>query len=458
MKQEWEQYKGIGTDVPLEVLYDMVPEMGLRGTSRFVNIAYATLQDKMKRYCSETGKPWPKKARTRTERGVNYRDLPEEEQEIESRKALYEEIKALRKRTDRQDMYFRNLKDILRTTILALPPVKPLVKYKPRKTRHDQIAMIEIGDWHFGELVRPEETSSIGGFNKYILRDRIALLDATIESIIQKQRNTYPTAVCYINILGDMVTGELVFASQLSQIDQNLVEQYALGQRQLALFIQAQARRFERVHVRAIPGNHPEGRKGKELQHALTEQEITFLFGVKQYLADQPNITFKVSRPGFMGYYITDSGNPKDLTKQEKANTTLKDDAHLLFHGDTVRSYLGLPYYGIDRLIGEVCKILNLVPSYVHLAHFHTGAQFPSGYIEALLNGSMVGPTQYSLSLRRASRAMQWLMFVHPEHGLTSRYPIWLSHKPEFTADKDGIFTPVWDFEEEAKELALAES
>jgi len=93
-------------------------------------------------------------------------------------------------------------------------------------------------------------------------------------------------------------------------------------------------------------------------------------------------------------------------------------------HYDSIKSWNGLPYYGLDRAAGRLTQIANAQDrrfSFMVGGHYHAGATLerPGGMV--LLNGSMIGPTLFSQhELKSISRPMQRLFYVSQEHGINS--------------------------------------
>jgi hypothetical protein len=342
-------------------------------------------------------------------------------------------IAALHRKVDEKERELARHRDhiaivsaLCRESIQTLRPVK---SFRPRREskgpEHDQVAMLDLSDWHFGEFVSPEMTGGLGGYSWEIALERIQQLSEKVHTFVREERQNRPTGTLYINLLGDMTTGEVVFASQWSQIDRNRLDQFFEGGAVLARFIQTMAALFEEVHVRAVPGNHPENKKQREQHHILTRQEMEFLGNVAQALREQPNVTFNISYPGWCCY-------------------ELWGKRHLLLHGDTVAGWMGVPWYGVNRMLGQLASILRFAPEYVHLAHFHVEAKVPWGYSRVYFNGSMVGPTPYSVGKNLASDPCQVLHFVHEEQGITKSPPIYLARPPKLVPDESGIMTPIW--------------
>jgi len=69
-----------------------------------------------------------------------------------------------------------------------------------------------------------------------------------------------------------------------------------------------------------------------------------------------------------------------------------------------------------------------LMPDYVTIGHFHNAMTWDVMGVEVIANGALSGVSLYGTKrLRRLSMPKQKMFWVHPEHGVTLRAPIFLS-------------------------------
>jgi hypothetical protein len=105
----------------------------------------------------------------------------------------------------------------------------------------------------------------------------------------------------------------------------------------------------------------------------------------------------------------------------------------LLLHGDTIKGWNGLPYYGIDRADSRLKNMLASKGQYFRymcLGHHHNPADIDSPSGEKILNGTMVGGSDFSINiLHTSSRPSQWYFGVQPKKGITWRYKILLDEE-----------------------------
>jgi len=126
-------------------------------------------------------------------------------------------------------------------------------------------------------------------------------------------------------------------------------------------------------------------------------------------LRDQQNIKFTIPKSFF-------------LTK------TINNHNFLICHGDNIRSWMGIPWYGINRAIANFTELMasrGQFFEYVALGHFHNDACMRKVSGERLINGSFTGGDQFSLgAMTTISTPVQMLFGVHKDIGISWRFPI----------------------------------
>jgi intein/homing endonuclease/DNA-binding XRE family transcriptional regulator/predicted phosphodiesterase len=145
-------------------------------------------------------------------------------------------------------------------------------------------------------------------------------------------------------------------------------------------------------------------------------------------------------------YQVDYDGPTYDLTINDKHTYTA--------NGVSVHnSYVGVPWYGIERAVKDYYMMLGQVslaelramepttelaveqflsmlklPDYVCVGHFHNRIAWDCMGVEVLANGALSGASIYGTKRRRRLNEPQQLMFlVHPERGVGWRCPIDLS-------------------------------
>lgn len=332
---------------------------------------------------------------------------------------LLSRIASLEAALEREKNRSEIILNAVRDTLGALPPLPPL--HIPKSGGDDpHIAMLDISDVHLGELVDPVLTGGLSQYNKTLFRERGERLRRGVHKITGIHRKAYPVDTLYINFLGDIVTGEVVYPGQAFQVDMSLMMQIFEGAHYFANMLRDFARAYQSVHIRCVAGNH--GReKGR---HPRTNWDVMFYKILQILMADHPNVDIEISETSWLAYRIPEHGT----------------FTHVLTHGD-VRGWGGIPFYGFERKGAATQSMLGVQISYLHAGHIHNVADWASNKLEFLINGSWVGGSDLSVnSLARNSRPIQNFYFCHPRRGVAARYPLQLEDWVELAPDERGIY------------------
>lgn len=307
-------------------------------------------------------------------------------------------------------------------------PVMPPVYTGPDK--QVQIAVLEVSDVHYGL----EVSKSILGplFSGYSTKTAQACMEHTFHTFSRlAHQQSFPVKKAVVYCLGDLIENSHMRPSQAQYTSIHVVKQTVEMGNILASCIGMLCSEFEEVEIHAIPGNHGRTtqKKGENAPDETFEHLMHYLAKIK--LSAQPNLTYNVHDT----WYFLD---------------TIHGFKFLGLHGDDCRSWAGIPFYGIQRMIKDyamlgsmatkqalrrmklsdtmtVEQVLEMLhaPDYACLGHFHTPLLWMLMGIEILANGAMCGSSVYSAkNLHTATPPAQRLFFVHPDHGVGIRIPI----------------------------------
>lgn len=337
---------------------------------------------------------------------------------------IVDELTSLRKRIDREQDRTTVIADVISGVVKGLPPVTPFKRLASPKAEMPHVAMLDISDVHWGEFVDVAITGGLNAYSYEIALQRGEELRRGVVRLVDMQRKVYPVDQLYVNMFGDMVTGEDIYPGQSFQIDRALTEQIFLGADWFANFLRDMAARFDEVHVRAVPGNHGRGyRKGQN--HPRTNWDTLLYRMLALRLETIKNIDIQITDSSWLLYHIPGH----------------EDYRHILIHGDEARSWMTIPWYGFERAGQRLESMLGAVLDYVHAGHHHNEARWANNRMEFLINGSWVGGSALSVQkMLRVSRPVQNLFFCHPRRGVVSHYPIQLAALPELSHDDRGVW------------------
>lgn len=274
---------------------------------------------------------------------------------------------------------------------------------KTRRARH-AIANLMLSDLHFDEVVRAEQ---VGGRNAYDRRIAELRLKATVHRTISMARD-YISGVKFDGIHiwwnGDSVSGNIHDELKRTNNAQDVIDTIDYWADHVAGAFSALADHFGHVRVVVSYGNHGRSTKKPEAKDAIRSSFDWLLARiVYRALKSDSRISWNI---------------PESLTVRE----TVFNTTYHLEHGDN--------FQGGDQIAGAVRPVL--MGYYRRLAqgdpfdvmligHFHSYKALP----EAILNGSLVGYTEYGMRKGfRFEEPKQAFWVTTPEHGPTMHLPI----------------------------------
>lgn len=305
--------------------------------------------------------------------------------------------------------------DALYKTISALPSVRvPTIKsFKVERTK--ETALLLLSDLHSGEVVRADETGGLNSYNFEVMKNRLKYMSESIIDIAQNKLRGYEFPKLVIGGLGDFVTG--LIHEELVETAENTPIEWTTGTALvIAQFMLELAQVFPEIEFTGIVGNH--GRMTKQVRYKnryVNWDYVTYTM-LSLLLRNQKNVKF-------------------NLPKSFWALKEIEGKTFLFLHGDNINSWAGIPWYGIQRMISRFQELLyskKIKVDYVCLGHFHNAGTLDKVSGELILNGSVIGGSEYSIGkLFLSSDANQFFAGVHRKHGLSWRYHLNLQNVPE---------------------------
>ena len=293
---------------------------------------------------------------------------------------------------------------------------------EPKTDGRAQTALLILSDIHIGQVVNSSEVQGLGGYNFQVFKQRKAALINAVRSIIRHHQVAHPVKRLHIAWLGDNLEGDQIYPSQRLNIDLDLMQQVFGGVEELAEIPLSFLDLVDHIDNECVVGNHGRvGRKGDNKTYVNWDYVLYRTLQLKLGLYEER-----------IRWHIPESF----FTTPE-----IEGWNWLFWHGDDVKSWAGIPWYGLQRAVGNWIQIFNHMGrrfDYAAVGHFHQEAKVDQAASEFFINGSWVGTNEYSLRLRSANTPKQTLLFIHPVHGVTARYPVQLERpsKAEFQPHK----------------------
>ena len=296
------------------------------------------------------------------------------------------------------------------TAGLKIPEIPKPVKDKRKSGQQTAVAV--LSDWQLGKQTP--------GYTSPICEKRIELYAEKLEHIVELHRATTPIKELKIYLLGDIVEGEQIFPGQPHLIDSSLYQQMTVdGPRILCNFIRRMLAVFEKVHVVGVIGNHGSigGRMRREYNGETNADRMLYNI-CRQILEPEKRLSWFIPwEKDERAWYAVDR---------------IGDHAFLLAHGDQIRGgFGGFPFYGLAKKTwGWAAGGIDEEFNEVIIGHWHQPTRVTLNSITARVNGSTESHNTYAQeNLAAQGRPSQWLLLVHPKHGVTAEYCVYLDNK-----------------------------
>ncbi len=289
--------------------------------------------------------------------------------------------------------------------------VKPVDPPKPdTRKRDDETAVAILSDWQLAKLT--------ASYSSKICEKRIEQYADKVCKLVEIQRADHPVKSLRVYLLGDLLEGEMIFPGQSHLIDGSLYRQVMVdGPRILSAFLRRMLTQFESVHVAGVIGNHGAvGGRARREYHPETNADAMMYEVTRLILDGEARLTWA----------------PNMIERQRRwyAVDYIGQKGFLLFHGDQVKGgFAGFPWYGFAKKIqGWAMGAIPERFDYALSGHFHTPVRMLIGRIILWGSGSTESDNQFAAEMLAAQGTpSQWLLFCHPEKGVSAEYQVHLS-------------------------------
>ena len=307
-----------------------------------------------------------------------------------------------------------------RVTELASRPPKSLTWLAPKRPPVGSrgVPMTIWSDWHYGEVVRPEEVGGVNSFNADVAAARIEeLVNVTIDlctNHMGRAETKYPGMVVCLG--GDMITGNIHDELTITN-DRTLNEQIDGLTDLLTTALEAMADRFGRLYIPCVVGNHGRSTHRPSMKQATrTSYEWNIYKNLARHFRKDPRFQFDI--PDETDVYFKVYNHRFLLTHGDRLGVK---------GGDGIIGPLGPITRGVIKVRNSELQIGRDIDPVI-MGHWHT-LIWNDAYI---VNGALKGYDEYARLAMRApySRPSQALWFVHPTHGMTAHWPIYLDKGP----------------------------
>lgn len=295
---------------------------------------------------------------------------------------------------------------------IAYVPAKSNLQFRGRSGGSSQAAVLLLSDCHVGQLVKPEQTLGMGGYNFETFLRRLARLERSIFSIL-KDHTTSHIPEIVVAMLGDMLHGNLQHSVEAGQLNTVFSQFYSAGHA-IAQFLRNLST-IAPVRVHTAVGNHPRWGTQKKMPTDNRYSNLDFfLFSyIAALLRDVPSIVV-------------------NLDEQPFSRFDVQGFHFLAGHGDHLRGgdkNLGIPNHAIGRNVSVHSQLAlrsgNPIPNYFLVGHLHRPITIPHTMGEIIVNGGFPGIDGYALmEAFNSSHPSQKFFLMHRKFGRSATYDL----------------------------------
>lgn len=305
--------------------------------------------------------------------------------------------------------------NLITDKIESIPSTNEYKKIKKTSKKQEvEESVLLLGDLHIGEDVDPNQIGGLGEYNFTTFLYRLQHLSNVINKLVTNHLSNYNLKKLWVLGLGDFISGciheELVESSSTTVVDWVFGGAVVLAQ-----FLRDMCAIFPQVEFVGVVGNHGRLKKKPQFKNRHLNWDYILYQMLSGFTKEQKNLTFDIPKSFFT------------LRKINKHN-------FLILHGDNIRMYNQVPFYGINRTVARFTELMaskRQFINYVTMGHFHNMSTLDNINGEKIINGSMIGGNEFSIGALTLGDDPKQLFFgVHEKMGISWRFPINLKFAP----------------------------
>jgi hypothetical protein len=280
------------------------------------------------------------------------------------------------------------------------------------KNKMKESAVLHLTDSHIGKVNKFNDFvkgKSVETYNFDIFKKELKTLRSGVQEIYGLMSQTYNLEELWIILTGDLIENDRIFRGQQLHVDKCVGQQIWEGVGLFGQFFYSLKPLFKKIHIRGVPGNH--GRTTSE----RSDEPIESNFEYHMYKAwellfkDDEQIDIKVPDS-----YI-------DVVK-------IYDWNYLILHGNNIKSWGSLPFYGLARagLQYFTSLVPNIVLSGIVSGHCHQTLELPlAENLSWETSSSWVPKDNYSFDVYKTyPKTTQRFFGVNPKRSKTWSFEI----------------------------------
>lgn len=290
------------------------------------------------------------------------------------------------------------VQSVAKLVINELPKLKRLTPTIRKKgDLKEESWVLQLSDVHYGQVVKGVEVGGLSEYNPSIAKERLDYLASTLVRVLEYHTN-HPKELVII-FGGDIIDGSILRGNQQSSIEFGAIRQVIEVHQLLEDFIIFLSGHFPKIRCYGVYGNHARLTPNPKDSHPKENFDLLVYDIIKKRVQSLKGITF-------------------EYTEAQHMIIEIQGYNFWCEHGDTVRGWMGLPFYGAKREKANINAMMGLFKKsadYLLMSHHHDPAKFNNIYI----NGSFPGGDLYSVGrLRAMGIPSQNLIGVNAKHGV----------------------------------------
>lgn len=338
--------------------------------------------------------------------------------------------KAKLRTAQRENALFEGLAETIKETVAPLPPAK----YTPRKarggTKVDMVLL--LSDEHADQQISRAATWGLEQYDFNIFRCRLHRLVDTVQSYVGTHLPAHDFERGWIFKLGDAVQGDIHGSGPKNYFGSTLKAAIAVGDAE-AQAIQAMLPLFPQgIHIVCVSGNHP--RRSVRKDYGGPHDNFDYL--VATQIATRLSAEIDAGRVTLHA--------PAAWT----AYVEVRGRLWALNHGDDVRGYAGIPWYGFSRKNQRVQSLVARAGQrvrYFCYGHYHTAIEMQETDADSLHAGNWTFTDDYAQNaLGVGSEPVQQLYAVDDDRGIILKVPIYVRDAEREDAYREGEWEPAF--------------
>ena len=300
------------------------------------------------------------------------------------------ELRKLKEQRGKQEIFIEGV-------ISAMIAAKPYPKYKYQLVvkKTEVFATLKLSDWQIGEVVPAAATERFGEFNLEIAKRRLTTIIEDFIKWVNVQRKVYKIDECHLLLEGDFVSGDVLHEDLTITNEFPLPVQTAEASLLMGEIFLILCSHFKRVVAWENPvDNHGRLTKSVPAKNAGLNNINYVLYA----MANE-----KASRCNNLTIHTTEGA---------KLLANIGGYRFLSSHGNEIRSWMGIPYYGMERMAGrEARKRMGTHAEFdfISIGHYHVDAVIAG---TMLVNGCLTGTTELDHMNGRYARPNQVAFLV----------------------------------------------